>query len=100
MASRSFQNEQSLPLRGRKKLPVFSPAVVSGPPPTPGAGDKPVFVPSSWGGSIRHNTCRDDRPTHRHACPSGEDDEGVTTPMVSDRKDGGYNAELALAMME
>ena len=34
---------QFLPSRGRKNLPVFSPAVVSRPPPTPGAGGIPVF---------------------------------------------------------
>ena len=42
-----YEITKFLPSRGRKKLTVFSPAVVSGPPPTPGAGGIPVFVPSS-----------------------------------------------------
>jgi len=42
-----YEITKFLPSRGRKKLTVFSPAVVSGPPPTPGAGGIPVFVRSS-----------------------------------------------------
>ena len=43
----SLRNYKVPPFKGEKKLPVFSPAAVSGPPPTPGAGGIPVFVPSS-----------------------------------------------------